>query len=110
MDASYYETRRKEIQSEINKWKREMRDLENEYISSNQKIPIGSKVCITTPACTEQWSGNSTPEKKRYAYVVGYEIRFGEIEPQLMKAKKDGTISKLQDRVSSLKSETIKLV
>ena len=53
MDKSYFETRKTEIQSEIDSWKQELKDLEDEYISSNQKFPIGSKVCITTPAHTE---------------------------------------------------------
>ena len=52
MDKSYFETRKTEIQSEIDSWKQELKDLEDEYISSNQKFPIGSKVCITTPAHT----------------------------------------------------------
>lgn len=37
MDKSYFKTRKAEIQSEIDSWKQEMRDLEDEYISSNQK-------------------------------------------------------------------------
>lgn len=104
MDKSYFETRKAEIQSEIDSWKQEMRDLEDEYISSNQRFPIGSKICITTPAHTG-WMLHTReivtiPEEKRYSYVIGYEIRCGEVVPQLMKAKKDGTISKLRDYIS----------
>lgn len=32
MDKSYFKTRKVEIQSEIDSWKQEMRDLEDEYI------------------------------------------------------------------------------
>ena len=101
MDKSYFEIKKKEIQSEIDSWKQELKDLENEYISSNQKFPIGSKVCITTPAHTGMVLSTrekiTFPEKKRYAYVIGYEIRYNEVVPVLMKAKKDGTISKIRD-------------
>lgn len=104
MDKSYFETRKAEIQSETDSWKQEMRDLEDEYISSNQRFPIGSKVCITTPAHTGMVLSTCEtvmfPEEKRYSYVIGYEIRYGEVVPKLMKAKKDGTISKMQDYMS----------
>lgn len=105
MDKSYFETRKAEIQSEIDSWKQEMRDLEDEYISSNQKFPIGSKVCITTPAHTGWLLHNretvTFPEEKKFSYITGYEIRCNEVVPILMKAKKDGTISKLRDYISS---------
>ena len=98
MDKSYFKTRKAEIQSEIDSWKQEMRDLEDEYISSNKKFPIGSKVCLTIPAHTVKllW-GNETktiPEEKKFAYVTGYEIVSNEVVPILMKAKKDGTIER----------------
>lgn len=105
MDKSYFETRKAEIQSEFDSLKQEMRDLEDEYISSNQKFPIGSKVCITTPAHTGWLLHNretvTFPESKRFAYVTGYKIQCNEVVPILMKAKKDGTISKLRDYISS---------
>ena len=108
MDKSYFETRKAEIQSEIDSWKQELRDLEDEYISSNQKFPVGSKVCITTPAHTGWLLHNHEtvvfPEEKRYSYVIGYEIRSGEVVPKLMKAKKDGTISKMRDYISFKRS------
>jgi hypothetical protein len=104
MDKSYFETRKTEIQSEIDSWKQELKDLEDEYISSNQKFPIGSKVCITTPAHTGMVLSTrekvTFPEAKRYSYVTGYEIRCKEVVPILMKAKKDGTISKIRDYIT----------
>lgn len=104
MNKSYFETRKTEIQSEIDSWKQELRDLEDEYISSNQKFPIGSKVCIITPA-HEGWTLDTRekitfPERKRYSYVTGYEISRNEVVPILMKAKKDGTISKIRDYIT----------
>lgn len=50
MDKLYFKTRKEEIQSKIDSCKKEMKELENEYIVSNQKFPIGSKVCLTIPA------------------------------------------------------------
>ena len=101
MDKLYFKSRKTEIQSEIDGWRQELKDLEDEYVSSNQKFPIGSKVCIITPAHTE-WSSLtlkkiSFPEEKRYAYITGYEIRNNDVVPILMKAKKDGSISKIRD-------------
>ena len=40
------------------------------------------------------------PEEKKFAYVTGYEIVANEVVPILMKAKKDGTISKLREYTS----------
>lgn len=104
MDKSYFKIRKVEIQSEIDSWKQELKDLEDEYISSNQKFPIGSKVCITTPAHTEMMLYNNEkitfPETKRYSYVTGYGIRCNEVVPILMRAKKDGTISKNRDYIT----------
>lgn len=104
MDKLYFKTRKEEIQSKIDSCKKEMKELENEYIVSNQKFPIGSKVCLTIPAHTVQllWSNETKtiPEEKKLAYVTGYEIVSNEVVPILMKAKKDGTISKLREYVS----------
>lgn len=113
MNKSFFETRKTEIQSEIDSWKQEMRDLEDEYISSNQKFPIGSKVCITIPAHTGCFLHNretvTFPEEKRFAYITGYEIQCNEVVPILMKAKKDGTISKIREYIT-FKKVIIELV
>jgi hypothetical protein len=103
MDKSYFKTRKAEIQFEIDNWKQKMIRLEKEYISSNQKFPIGSKVCLTIPAHTVRILCDSKtktiPEEKKFAYVTGYEIVSNEVVPILMKAKKDGTISKLREYI-----------
>lgn len=44
MDKSYFKTRKAEIQFEIDNWEQKMIRLKEEYISSNQKFPIGSKL------------------------------------------------------------------
>ena len=73
--------------------------LEKEYIESNMKYPIGSKVCITTN------------ESKRYAYVKDYRIDFSDnIEPLFNEVKKDGTMSKMGLYVWSYQCPTIELV
>lgn len=113
MDKSYFETRKAEIQSKIDSYNKEMKELKNEYISSNQKFPIGSKVCLTIPAYELRGLGINririVPEEKKFAYVTGYEIVANEVVPILMKAKKDGTISKLRE-YTSFKQVTIELV
>lgn len=104
MDKLYFKTRKEEIQSKIGSCKKEMKELENEYIVSNQKFPIGSKVCLTIPAYELRGLGINririVPEEKKFAYVTGYEIVANEVVPILMKAKKDGTISKLREYMS----------
>ena len=113
MNKSYFETRKAEIQSKIDSYNKEMKELKNEYISSNQKFLIGSKVCLTIPAYELRGLGINririVPEEKKFAYVTGYEIVANEVVPILMKAKKDGTISKLRE-YTSFKQVTIELV
>lgn len=103
MDKSYFETRKAEIQFEIDNWKQKMIRLKKEYISSNQKFPIGSKVCLTIPAYELQGLDINririVPEEKKFAYVTGYEIVSNEVVPILAKAKKDGTISKVREHI-----------
>ena len=82
MTKEEFRTKKEIINSKINELKNEMIKLEKEYIESNAKYPIGSKVCITTN------------ESKRYAYVKDYRIDFSDnIEPLFNKVKKDGTMS-----------------
>lgn len=88
--------------------------LEKEYIESNVKHPIGSKVCITTPASTytklDSLESVTVPERKQYAYVRDYKINFlDDIEPLFGKVKKDGTMSNVNLYVS-LMNVTIELV
>lgn len=99
MNKEEFISKRDTINSKINELNNEMIRLKKEYIESNIKYPIGSKVCITTPASVytslHDLTSVTVPETKQYAYIVGYRIEyFGDLKPLIKKAKKDGTISK----------------
>lgn len=66
MNKEEFKSKKEIINSKINELKNEMIKLEKEYIESNAKYPIGSRVCITTN------------ESKRYAYVKDYRIGINE--------------------------------
>lgn len=77
MNKEEFKSKKKNLNSNIEELKNEMIKLEKEYIESNAKYPIGSKVCITTN------------ESKRYAYVKDYRINsLDNIEPLFNKVKK----------------------
>lgn len=116
MNKEEFKTKREIINSKINELKNEMIKLEKEYIKSNAKYPIGSKVCVTTPAYTATYIRSDkqesvvVPERKQYAYVKDYRIDFlDNVEPLFSKMKKDGTVSKV-DFYVSLTNTTIELV
>ena len=99
MTKEEFRTKKEIINSNIEELKNEMIKLEKEYIESNAKYPIGSKVCITTN------------ESKRYAYVKDYRINsLDNIEPLFNKVKKDGTMSEMGLYVWSCQCPTIELV
>lgn len=99
MNKEEFISKRDVINSKINELNNEMIKLKKEYIESNIKYPIGSKVCITTN------------ESKRYAYVKDYRIDFSDnIEPLFNKVKKDGTMSGMGLYVWSYECPTIELV
>lgn len=50
MNKEEFQTKKNDINSKIRELKSQKIQLEKEYIESNAKYPIGSKVCITTPA------------------------------------------------------------
>lgn len=98
MNKEEFQTKKNDIDSKIRELKNQKIQLEKEYIESNVKYPIGSKVCITTPASTYTKLDNlesvTVPERKQYAYVRDYRINFlDDIEPLFGKVKKDGTMS-----------------
>ena len=99
MNKEVFQTKKNDINSKIRELKSQKIKLEKEYIESNAKYPIGSKVCITTN------------ESKRYAYVKDYRIDFSDnVEPLFNKVKKDGTVSEMGLRVWSYECPTIELV
>lgn len=98
MNKEEFQTKKNDIDSKIRELKNQKIQLEKEYIESNVKYPIGSKVCITTN------------ESKRYAYVKDYRIDFFDnIEPLFNKVKKDGTMSEMGLYVWSCQCPTIEL-
>jgi hypothetical protein len=115
MTKEEFKTKKEIINSKMNELKNEMIKLEKEYIESNAKYPIGSKVCITTPAYTairlSDLENVTAPERKQYAYVKGYRIAdfLDTVEPLFSKVKKDGTMSEMNLYVS-LTNATIELV
>lgn len=99
MNKEEFQTKKNDINSKIRELKSQKIQLKKEYIESNMKYPIGSKVCITTN------------ESKRYAYVKDYRIDFSDnIEPLFNEVKKDGTMSKMGLYVWSYQCPTIELV
>ena len=98
-DKEEFKSKKEIINSKIRELNNEMIKLKKEYIESNVKYPIGSKVCITTN------------ESKRYAYIKDYRINFlDNIEPLFNKVKKDGTMSEMGLYVWSCECPTIELV
>lgn len=115
MTKEEFKSKKEIINSKINELKNEMIKLKKEYIESNVKYPIGSKVCITTPASTYTRLDNlesvTIPKIKRYAYVKDYRINsLDNIEPLFNKVKKDGTMSEMGLYVWSCQCPTIELV
>lgn len=99
MTKEEFKSKKEIINSKIRELNNEMIKLKKEYIESNVKYPIGSKVCITTN------------ESKRYAYVKDYIIdSLDNINPLFSKVKKDGTMSEMGLRVWSYECPTIELV
>lgn len=114
MNKEEFQTKKNDINSKIRKLKSQKIKLEKEYIKSNAKYPIGSKVCITTFASTytrlDNLESATVPEIKQYAYVKDYSIDFFDnIEPLFRRVKKDGTMSEVNLFVS-LTNTTIELV
>ena len=114
MTKEEFKSKKEIINSKMNELNNEMIKLKKEYIESNVKYPIGSKVCITTPASTNTRLGNlesvTVPERKQYAYVRDYKINLlDDIEPLFGKVKKDGTMSNMNLYVC-LMNVTIELV
>lgn len=115
MTKEEFKSKKEIINSKIRELNNEMIKLEKEYIKSNVKYPIGSKVCITTPASTYTRLDNlesvTVPKIKQYAYVKDYIIDFFDnIEPLFRRVKKDGTMSEVNLFVILTKNTTIELV
>lgn len=114
MTKEEFKSKKEIINSKINELNNEMVKLKKEYIKSNIKYPIGSKVCITTPASVytslHDLTGVTVPETKQYAYIVGYDVSYlCDIKPLFKKINKDGSVSKVNLYVT-LENVVIELV
>ncbi len=63
---------------------RQQQELKKEYIATNSPIKPGTKVKVTHP------------KKVEYGILTGYTCEFLDIEPEILKLKKDGTPSKFK--------------
>lgn len=114
MTKEEFKAKKDAINSKKNELKNEMIKLEKEYIESNVKYPIGSKVCITTPASVytslHDLTSVTVPETKQYAYIVGYDVSYQcDVKPLFKKINKDGSVSKVNLYVN-LENVVIELV
>lgn len=114
MNKEEFISKRDVINSKTNELNNEMIRLKKEYIESNIKYPIGSKVCITTPASAytslHDLTSVTVPESKQYAYIVGYDVSYRcDVKPLFKKINKDGSVSKVNLYVN-LENVVIELV
>jgi hypothetical protein len=83
--------KRDSIKIAIKEKQGELMELEQDYITSNQEFPVGSKVKLTFPDDNSSVCG----------YIRGYEILFDEVRPQIAKINANGTMHKTHNfRVS----------
>lgn len=115
MTKEEFKTKKEIINSKIEELNNEMEKLKKEYIESNVKYPIGSKVCIITPAHKEVYLFSNkeilVAESRDCGYVMNYEINYrNDIEPCLKRVKQNGTISKTSLHVNfeKVKIELVK--
>lgn len=78
---------RKEYVAKLNALRKQLRDLDAEYIRSNSVIPVGTKVKIHY----KHYGANYPTGYDECGIVIGYEIYFDEVRPIVAKMKKDGT-------------------
>lgn len=94
MTKEFYDDKVKLIQAKINRLKDEKRELDKEYIKANAEFDIGEKVEIFTPP--SKYHNNEA--KSRFAFVTKREVSWGgSIDYVLVKCKKDGTPSQIND-------------
>ena len=78
---------REEYVAKLNALRKQLRDLEAEYIRSNSTIPVGTKVKIHY----KHYGANCPTGYDECGIVIGYEIYLDEVRPIVAKMKKDGT-------------------
>ena len=76
--------KRDSIKTAIKEKQGELRELEQDYITSNQEFPVGSKVKLTFPGNKSSVCG----------YIRGYELIYDEVRPKIAKINANGTMHK----------------
>jgi len=79
-------------------------DIKNAYIDSNKRFDVGDKIEIKSPERKVGWGSSKViPESTRIAFVVGHKVSWydNSIEYLVKKAKKDGTVSSVNDYYQS---------
>lgn len=110
MEREEFVERNQKLLDQIEAIQCEILNLETAYVNSQVKIPVGSKIIISTPGKYLDKEGNIIREslKTREAYLVGFCVHLnGRIEPIAKKVRKDGSMSSVRGFV--LPHETISL-
>lgn len=90
MNKEEFLSKRDAIDLKLKELNGEKEQLEKEYIESNQRFPVGSKVCITALAHERIL----VPEAKKLSYIADYEIDDkGEVVPTLRQLDCNGGMS-----------------
>ena len=90
MNKEEFLSKRDAIDLKLKELNGEKEQLEKEYIESNQRFPVGSKVCITVM----DHERTLVPEAKKLAYIADYEIDDnGEVVPSLRQLDYNGGMS-----------------
>lgn len=115
MTKEEYLLKYRQLEERIEEIRRLQDALKQEYINSSplSQFNIGEKVQIFIPERTVKYIGSeyTHPEQTRYAYVKGIGLDFNlNVKLKLYKAKKDGTMSKLEDSYIPHWGETVKKI
>lgn len=98
MNREEFTTKYRKNQKTLAEIYKEQRELEEEYLATNQPFPIGTKVKITYPSgknCYDHNSVNTNGGSNKceiFGFIKEYVINFVDlsIEPKVAKINKDG--------------------
>lgn len=109
MDKKEYLKKYEELTKKMEVIRNELLEVKKEYIASNTKYPIGTKVKITYNDTKYINNANNVI----YGVVVTHEISYGndEVYPVIAKMKKDGTPHpKARHYISWYRKPTVEIV
>ena len=109
MDKKEYLKKYEELTNKMEAIRNELLEVKKEYIASNSKYPIGTKLKISYNDTEHMKNANNV----MYGVVVRYEISLGndEVYPVIAKMKKDGTPHpKARYYVSWYRKPTIEII